>query len=377
MRRKPSPSSRAASSPFGIPSWRNAKKKETDELPVIQAISLEKRRNRSIPLKRFILGGQLSVSTFFRYEHRAALGQPLWGPRGKPRAVTMEDEVILQLLKKQQKHGKRQRLCAVSVVHAKHPEYSARRFQELANELRNRLRRGERKSMLSVEYCEAHLIWSMDIFEQIHRGVRFHVLQVIDLGSRMKLEPAVKVGAFTGEEVAEHLNYLMHKHEAPLFLKRDNGSNLNSGEVLSILKMFSVIPFNSPPGFPQFNGVMERSQGEIKRYLHAILKNKEELDSFTVAVHLSVERANRRRRAVLAGKCAWECWDEEFPHFTRRERESVYLEIKRLAEGILETFPRKKRMRRDAGAHAWRIAIQRYLESKEYIRLFRDGRNLH
>ena len=32
-------------------------------------------------------------------------------------------------------------------------------------------------------------------------------------------------GAFTGEEVAEHLNYLMHKHEAPLFLKRDNGSN--------------------------------------------------------------------------------------------------------------------------------------------------------
>ena len=121
--------------------------------------------------------------------------------------------------------------------------------------------------MLSVEYCEAHLIWSMDIFEQVHRGVRFHVLQVIDLGSRVKLEPAVKLGAFTGEEVAEHLNYLMHKHEAPLFLKRDNGSNLNSSEVFSILKMFAVIPFNSPPGFPQFNGVMERSQGEIKRYL--------------------------------------------------------------------------------------------------------------
>ena len=132
--------------------------------------------------------------------------------------------------------------------------------------------------MLSVEYCEAHLIWSMDIFEQVHRGVRFHVLQVIDLGSRVKLEPAVKPGAFTGEEVAEHLNYLMHKHEAPLFLKRDNGSNLNSGEVLSILKMFAVIPFNSPPGFPQFNGVMERSQGEIKRYLRAILKDREELD---------------------------------------------------------------------------------------------------
>lgn len=148
----------------------------------------------------------------------------------------MEDDVILQLLKQQQLHGNRHRLRAVSALQAQHPEYSGRRFQKLANELRLRLLRGERKSMLSVEYCEAHLIWSMDIFEQVHRGVRFHVLQVIDLGSRMKLEPVIKPGAFTGEEVAEHLNYLMHKHEVPLFLKRDNGSNLNSSEVLSDFK---------------------------------------------------------------------------------------------------------------------------------------------
>ena len=109
----------------------------------------------------------------------------------------MEDDVILQLLKQQQRHGNRHRLRAVSAVHAQHPEYSTRRFQELANELRFKLLRGERKSMLSVEYCEAHLIWSMDIFEQVHRGVRFHVLQVIDLGSRVKLEPAVKPGALS------------------------------------------------------------------------------------------------------------------------------------------------------------------------------------
>ena len=87
--------------------------------------------------------------------------------------------------------------------------------------------------------------------------------------------------------------------------------------------MCAVIPFTSPPGFPQFNGVMERSQGEIKRYLRAILKDREELDSFAVAVHLSVERANRRRRAVLAGKSAQERWEEEFSHFSRRERESI------------------------------------------------------
>ena len=68
---------------------------------------------------------------------------------------------------------------------------------------------------------------------------------------------------------------------------------------------------------------MERSQGEIKRYLHALLKDKVELDSFAVAVHLSVERANRNRGAVLAKKCAWEPWEEQFTHFSRREREFV------------------------------------------------------
>ncbi len=93
----------------------------------------------------------------------------------------MEDDLILQLLKKQQKHGNRQRLRAVSVFHAKHPEYSARRFQELTSELRNRLLPGERKTILSVEHCAAHLIWSMKIFEQAYRGMRAHVLQVSDL----------------------------------------------------------------------------------------------------------------------------------------------------------------------------------------------------
>ena len=143
------------------------------------------------------------------------------------------------------------------------------------------------------------------------------------------------------DDVILQLLKKQQKHGMRQRLCAVNGSNLNSREVLSILKMFAVIPFNSPAGFPQFNGMMERSQGEIKRYFRAILNDQEELDSFTVAVDLSVKRANRRRRAVLAGKCAWERREEEFPHFSRRERESVYLEIKRLAKWILETFPRK------------------------------------
>ena len=49
----------------------------------------------------------------------------------------------------------------------------------------------------------------MDIFIKWHHGIKFYVLQVIDLGSRIKLEPMIKEGDFTGEEVAEHINLLM------------------------------------------------------------------------------------------------------------------------------------------------------------------------
>ena len=134
----------------------------------------------------------------------------------------------------------------------------------------------------------------------------------------------------------------MHRRDVFRLLKKQQlRGNCHRLSAVSALQIFAVIPFNSPPGFPQFNGVMERSQRKIKRYLHAILKDKEEFNSFAVAVHLPVERANRHRRAVLAGKYAWERREEEFTLFSRRERESIYLEIKRLAKWILETFPRK------------------------------------
>lgn len=167
------------------------------------------------------------------------------------------------------------------------------------------------------------------------------MLQVIDLGSRMKLEPVIKPGAFTGEEVAEHLNYLKHKHEVPLLLKRDNGSNLNSNKVFSILKMFAVIPFNSSPGFPQFNGVMERSQGKIKRYLRAIQKDREELDSFAVMVHLSVERANQCRQCSAGREERMDSWEEEFLHFIGRNRKVFIWKSSVWRNGFRRHFPGK------------------------------------
>lgn len=329
-----------------------------------------------VPLKRFITGGHFAAATFSRYLHRASLGQMLWGPRGKPKVVTVDDDIVKEILEKQW-HGQRHRMPGAAEGKAKLnlPEET---LQACRNEVRKSLTERMEKSLIEVKYCEPHLIWSMDIFERWNHGIKFHVLQVIDLGSRIKLDPAIKESAFTGDEVATHINMLMHVHGAPLFLKRDNGSNLNSSEVFTIMNLFGVIAFNSPPGCPQFNGVMERSQGEIKRYLNVMCKTESKnLDVFSSYVYTAIARSNRRKRHVLNDMYADQIWDLEYLHFSKREREAIYHEIKRIAAEILSDFPIPKQKRKDAVANAWRTAVRTWLEEKQYIKLYRDGKPLY
>jgi hypothetical protein len=56
-------------------------------------------------------------------------------------------------------------------------------------------------------------------------------------------------------------------HGAPLFLKRDNGANLNGPEVAAALAAWHVLPLNSPVAYPMYNGGVERAQREIRTCL--------------------------------------------------------------------------------------------------------------
>ena len=101
-----------------------------------------------------------------------------------------------------------------------------------------------------------------------------------DVTSKYKFEPLVRKGSITGGEIAQHLKRLFEQFGAPLFLKRDNGSNLNSKEVADLLKEFKVIPLNSPTYYPQYNGAIEHAQGEAKRELYRLSPEYDNADTF-------------------------------------------------------------------------------------------------
>src|SRR5207244_5484671 len=67
-----------------------------------------------------------------------------------------------------------------------------------------------------------------------------------------------------GTRIALDLDLMFRKEAPPMFLKRDLGSALNCHAVDEVLERHRVLPLNSPPGYPRYNGSMERGMRDLK-----------------------------------------------------------------------------------------------------------------
>jgi transposase InsO family protein len=105
-------------------------------------------------------------------------------------------------------------------------------------------------------------VWAMDPAE--YAGQTWNL--VSDLASRFRFTVRLSVH-LPAEQVAADLKALFERHGAPLFLKRDNGSNLVNAAVDAVLAEFGVIPLNSPRYYPRYNGAIENGQRELKTWL--------------------------------------------------------------------------------------------------------------
>jgi len=202
--------------------------------------------------------------------------------------------------------------------------------RKIVKEVRHELKQQRLASLNHLEWMKVQVVWSMDIFEYVFNGKKYFVLQVQDMVSRLKFKTVCGQGGLCGAEVAGHLAHLFEEHGAPLFLKMDNGSNLNAADVQDILEYYKVLPLNSPPYYPQYNGAIERAQSEVKEYLTEQIEQENVIheDAFRLAVHLAVHDANHRKRDVLYGECScafYHC--HKRVTWTKQERTQVYQEV--------------------------------------------------
>ena len=248
---------------------------------------------------------------------------------------------------------------------------SRRDLSRMVREVRRDLWVGQRKNLRQIDWLVPGVVWAMDVTEYDLEGAgKIYLHNTQDLGTRYKFSPLTGECP-VGEEIAGYLSEKFGRFGPPLFLKRDNGGNMNHGAVNGILSEFFVLPLNSPEYYAPYNGAIEESQRELKACLREkLIPDLPDSENPSTAVYAEVAAhdLNHRLRPCLQGKtsCQVFFFMGEKPVFSKLERREIYDILRERVERILVSMNQFERSAREA---AWRIAVEFWLQSKGFIKV--------
>jgi transposase InsO family protein len=255
-------------------------------------------------------------------------------------------------------HG-RKRTSGVGKVCSKWSRLLPRRAISDAVKLyREEINRQERAMKRRVQWHLPGLVWAVDDTELSMNGIKMNIHNVRDLASRYTFRPLL--GEFPkGSDVADNLRTLFREHGAPLLLKRDNGSNLNSDAVNKVLEEFGVIALNSPKHYPPYNGAIENCQKELKSQMQMMYER--EASDFQLMAELSAHNLNHRRRSCLKGASPCACLSSgavKMKAFNLKKRKEVRDQLMALVRQIKEKSDGMKSVDFDT---ICRVAVEAWL----------------
>ena len=139
-----------------------------------------------------------------------------------------------------------------------------RRYRRLGRRKRERLQS-------RLEWRRPGAVWAADFKERREpiEGRYGWILSIKDLASRYQLtwQPVAEA---TAEVVQNAYARLFDEHGPPLVLKSDNGSQFKADETKRMLAAYDVVPLFSPRRHPQYNGGVERANGQLSGYQEAL-----------------------------------------------------------------------------------------------------------
>lgn len=268
-------------------------------------------------------------------------------------------------------HG-RARTQGTGSLYARHASSLSRReLQRMVEAARHDLNSVHRQNLRRIRWNVPNLAWSMDPCEYEKRdetGGKVYLNQMQDLSSRYKFSPMTG-DIPCGEEIAGHLAATFDRFGPPLFLKRDNGGNLNHAAVNNVLADYFVLPVNSPVHYPPYNGAIEEAQTELKNGLATKLAHspscpREHMEAYASTVEHDL---NHQSRPCLNGKNACQVYFTGRRTFTKWERRDAYVWITNLQNDILCSDGVQPQA-------AWRIAVEAWLKMKGFITVSIKGK---
>ena len=168
-------------------------------------------------------------------------------------------------------------------LHKKYPEASncalALRFNNInnsimlnANDIANifreeslRLIENRKRKEKRFDFTMRNMSWDMDFIEFSLKHIRYKALVIVDHHSRKLLYARIllKPSSLKVNQIVKDL--CKHYRIKPVFIKADNGPEFRK-KFRNLLSSTGINLLNSPCYYPQFNGVVERLNGEIRRY---------------------------------------------------------------------------------------------------------------
>ena len=332
-------------------------------LPMIEACQQE----CGLPTRPFSAALGLDPARLGRWRARVRAGHWPIGQGGPQKSEPLPMAELVAAITGLE-HGAR-RTHGTGALHGRfQAAISRRELAEIVAEERRAANQRQRWRWQRVSWLHVNVAWSIEGVEwpADHRGDRLWLHPVQELCSRFRFPPLVRCGE-DGEAIARHLEALFKAHGAPLFLKRDNGSALNSAAVNAVLAAYAVLPLNSPVHYPRYNGAVENGIGEARRLLRWLQQAPPQWqpDALTPYVHAAYQEMNYRHRRCLGGRCAAEVYHESpRRRFSRVQRHAVLEWISRRACVIFQH--RRSRGRRSFDA-AWRQAAESWLRCQGLI----------
>ena len=331
----------------------------------------EMKSEHSVPYATGVAMAAVSYPTFMRWNGRYESGGELVSAPGPKKIERLELDALRNDVFRLG-FGPKRTSGTGKLYRKYHRQISRRNMSGIIEEARLEVMDEKREAMRRITWNTPRAVWGMDVTEAAVNGGKVFVNLLQDMSSKYKLHSISDYEVPCGEDVAGQLELAFKKNGPPLFLKRDNGGNLNHAAVRDVLERHMVIPFNSPPYYPKFNGSVENANCEMKKEesfalvmeLEAYKGN--ELSLYTENV---LNCLNHKKRGVLGEKCS--ClvfFGSEKLNVTRRDRKEIYdwiieqkLEIReKLGDGIEDD-------------KATRLAIETWLLMNGHITVARNG----
>lgn len=312
-------------------------------------------------------GLALPYQSYLRWRGRQTRGEPLIQTPG-PKKVDPLPLADLQRRVEQLTHRTRRSFGTTALARELKERVSRRAVFDGARSQRRQLRRERRQSIQHIEWTVPNLVWSIDGSETKpdSSGGKLRFLATQDLASRHRFEPLFAL-QLRGQPLAAHLDQLFHRHGPPLFLKRDNGSNLNCAEVDDVLAEHLVIPLNSPAHYPRYNGAIENSIQHFKKHLLPCLHTPQQWDLAALAPigRGLILQLNAQSRRSLHGRSATEVYHADPRRWTKRFRQHTFQWIR---TRWIATLAEMEKPNRRTRATAWRESVVAWLRCQELIR---------